>query len=171
MLVLVSGGAASGKSEYAESLALSNAPCTYLATMEVWDEEDRRRVERHRHLRQGKGFATLECPRNLSSLVLPEGGCLLLECLSNLCANECFGPEGMKQAAQRILQGIAHLQAHTDCLIVVTNELFSDGIPYEKETMDYLQILSYLNRTLAERADAMVEVVCGIPVVWKGCLE
>ena len=66
-LTLVSGGAASGKSELAEGIATGfGGVLVYLATMEVWDEEDRRRVDRHRTLRAGKGFVTVERPRDLS---------------------------------------------------------------------------------------------------------
>ncbi len=170
MLVLVSGGAGSGKSEYAEGILLRYADREriYLATMQVWDQEDRRRVERHRQLRAGKGFVTLESPSALDGVHLPEGSCVLLECLSNLCANECFGPEGFDGAFARIMQGIDHIRGQASVLVVVTNELFSDGITYPAETARYLDILAGLNRALAEQADAVYEVICGLPIVWKG---
>lgn len=173
MLTLVSGGAASGKSEYAESLAIQSAAPNriYLATMEVWDGEGRARVARHRALRQGKGFQTLEAPRNLAQITLPKNSCVLLECLSNLCANECFGPEGFKGALERMTAGIEQVLAQCADLIVVTNELFSDGIAYPEETEQYLTILSQLNCWLAAKADAVYEVVCGIPVCWKGAKQ
>lgn len=60
------------------------------------------------------------------------------------------------------------LRGQTAHLIVVTNELFSDGGDYDRDTLRYLEVLAGLNRTLAARADRVVEVVCGIPVVWKG---
>ena len=68
MLILVSGGSASGKSEFAEGLVTASGLETraYLATMQVWDAESERRVERHRRMRAGKGFATVECPVNLA---------------------------------------------------------------------------------------------------------
>ena len=83
MLILVSGGSASGKSEFAEGLVTASGLETraYLATMQVWDAESERRVERHRRMRAGKGFATVECPVNLAGAVLPAGCaalCLLL---------------------------------------------------------------------------------------------
>ena len=90
MLVLVSGGAASGKSEFAESLIVraGHAKRTYIATMELRDAEDMRRAARHRAMRAGKGFITLECPRGLIEAPLPqEGGSALLECMSNLVAD------------------------------------------------------------------------------------
>jgi adenosylcobinamide kinase/adenosylcobinamide-phosphate guanylyltransferase len=54
-------------------------------------------------------------------------------------------------------------------LVVVTNELFSDGRPYDGDlTRDYLLTLAGINRKLAARADRVYELVCGIPVIWKG---
>ena len=109
MFVLVTGGAASGKSAYAENLLLrsSASPKWYLATMLAQDAESRARVERHRAMRKGKGFLTMECPFALEKLVVPKNSALLLECLSNLLANECFCPEGAGEHAQEaILRGI-----------------------------------------------------------------
>ena len=53
-------------------------------------------------------------------------------------------------------------------LVVVTNELFSDGMDYDPDTLAYLDVLARLNRAVAARADGVYEVVCGIPVAWKG---
>ncbi len=173
MLTLVSGGSASGKSEYAESLVLSAGPARrlYIATMEIWDDECRRRVERHRAMRKDKGFDTLECPRDLAGKE-PEPGCVaLLECMSNLCANECFGPLGFDGAAERILDGVDRWRASARELIIVTNELFGDGIDYDPGTARYLEVLAQVNRAIAARADRVVEVVCGLPVCWKGDLQ
>ena len=79
MLTLVIGGAASGKSAFAESLCMqSPLPRTYLATMQVWDAECAARVARHRAMRQQKQFATVECPRGLEAIALPQRGTVLL---------------------------------------------------------------------------------------------
>ena len=95
MLILVSGGSGSGKSEFAEGLVVSAGlkERVYLATMQVWDQESVRRVERHRAMRAGKGFATLECPTGLERLEVPAGSAVLLEDLSNLSANEYFSDD------------------------------------------------------------------------------
>lgn len=168
-MTLVSGGAASGKSELAEGIAVGfGGRLVYLATMEVWDQEDRRRVERHRALRAGKGFETVERPRDLGGVRVPAGSTVLLECLSNLTANECFGPGGFDGAAERILAGVDRLSRQAAHVVIVTNELFSDGLDYPEETARYLSVLAGLNRALAGRADRVVEVVCGLPVFWKG---
>ena len=173
MLTLVSGGSASGKSEYAESLVLSAGPARrlYIATMEIWDDECRRRVERHRTMRKDKGFDTLECPRDLAGKQ-PETDCVaLLECMSNLCANECFGPLGFDGAAERIVTGVERWSASARELIIVTNELFGDGVDYDPGTARYLEVLAQVNRAVAARADRVVEVVCGLPVCWKGARQ
>ena len=69
MLTLVIGGAASGKSAYAESLCLrAPLPRTYLATMQVWDAECAARVAKHRAMRAEKQFTTVECPLHLDRL-------------------------------------------------------------------------------------------------------
>ena len=170
MLILVSGGSGSGKSEFAESLVVSSGleERVYLATMQVWDEESVRRVERHRAMRAGKGFQTLECPTGLDKLEVPSGSALLLEDLSNLSANEYFAPQGGgKGAFDRVLAGVETAAARAGLLVVVTNELFSDGVRYDPETAAYLELLANLNRAIAAKAEQVYEVVCGIPVAWK----
>ena len=170
MLILVSGGSASGKSEFAESLVTSSGleNRIYLATMQVWDQESVRRVERHRQMRAGKGFETVECPTGLADIVLPSGCAVLLEDLSNLCANEYFSPDGKDGALDRVLAGIRRAADQAELLVVVTNELFSDGMDYDPVTLDYLSVLGELNRRTAALAGQVYEVVCGIPVAWKG---
>ena len=88
MLTLVIGGAASGKSAYAESLCLrAPLPRTYLATMQVWDAECAARVAKHRAMRAEKQFTTVECPLHLDRVALPRRGTVLLEDLGNLAAS------------------------------------------------------------------------------------
>ena len=93
----------------------------------------------------------------------------MLECLSNLLANECFCPEGAGEHAQEaILRGIERLCSAAADIVVVSNEIFSDGTPYDPSTQAYIACLARLNAALSQRADAVVEVVCGIPIVQKG---
>lgn len=166
MLVLITGGAASGKSAHAERLLCENAPGArlYLATMQPFGAEAERRIARHRALRQGKGFETAERPLDLSGLTLSrhyDG--ILLEDLGNLLANEIFAPEGAGDAAAgSILAGILHLQTGCETLVIVSNEVFSDGLPYDPDTVRYMELLGRLHTALAARADAVYESVCGI---------
>lgn len=169
-LTLVTGGSGSGKSAFAEQLA-ADAPGSnkiYLATMQCWDEESRQRVARHRAMRAQRHFVTVERPMDLLGLALPPCDVALLECLSNLAANEMFLPEGAgADAGQAILQGITHVRQQCKQLIIVTNEIFSDGVQYDPETEKYLDLLGRLNRQLATQAEQVFEVVCGIPIPWK----
>lgn len=170
MLTLVVGGAASGKSAYAERLVLQTAlPRYYLATMQVWDAECAARVEKHRRMRAEKQFETLECPLHLGTVRLPARGTALLEDLGNLTANELYDPAGAGEtAASAILDGLDKLAAQCEHLVVVSNEVFSGGANYAGDTDRYLKALAQVNNALAARADAVVRVVCGIPVYHKG---
>ena len=155
MLTLVLGGAASGKSEYAEALVLRSAlPRYYLATMQVWDAECAARVEKHRKMRAAKQFETLECPLHLETVHLPRRGTALLEDLGNLTANELYDPAGAGDAAaEHILQGLESLAAQCENLIVVSNEVFSGGADYAGDTDRYLLALARVNNALASYGD------------------
>ena len=183
MFTLVIGGAASGKSEYAENLILRAGPMPrfYLAAMEPLDDECRARILRHRALRTGKGFETVECYTGLERLRLPVRGAVLLECMSNLTANELYSPAGAAAAQENmtslqaavaieaaILRGIDVLLPQCRELVVVSNEVFSGGWDYEGDTLRYLQVLAAVNRVLAERADRVAEIVCGRAVYYTG---
>jgi len=169
MFAMIIGGSASGKSALAERWAVSlPKPRIYLAAMQVLDEESRRRVERHRAMRAGKGFETVEAPAALWNADLPAGATVLLEDLSNLLANELFSPGG--GGPDGALRGVRFVLARCENLILVTNEVFSGGADYEGETADYLAELAWLNRVLAAEADTVAEVVCGLPNVLKGAL-
>ena len=97
---------------------------------------------------------------------LEPGSDVLLECMSNLTANEIFDPSGAgkARAEEEILAGVSRLAHQARNLVLVTNEIFSDGYRYEEETMEYQRILGNINVRLAEMADCVTEVVYGIPV-------
>lgn len=170
MRTLVIGGAASGKSEYAETLALLlPEPRIYIATMMPFDREDRMRIKRHRMMRVDKRFYTVERYTDIKSLALPCRGTVLLECLGNLTANELFSDNGARSGAyDAVMHGIDAIEAQCDNLVVVSNDVFSDGSAYPKETLEYLRTLSAINRTLSSRFESIAELVCGIPLFLKG---
>ena len=173
MFTLIIGGSASGKSEFAESLILASPhrPRLYIATMEPFDEECRARIARHQRMRAEKRFETVECYTSLSNLRLAGEGCVLLECLGNLAANELYSPTGartVKGALDAILSGVDVLLGQCEDLVVVSNEIFTGGNCYAGETDDYLHLLADANRALARRADRVCEVVCGLPQFYKG---
>lgn len=170
MLTLVVGGAASGKSAYAESLALRTpGPRFYLATMQVFDAESERRVARHRAMRAEKDFQTIECPLHLNTVRLPARGTVLLEDLGNLVANELYSPGGAGDGTVgTVLRGLENVAAQSDHLIVVSNEVFRGGADYVGDTARYLYTLACIHNAFAARADAVCRVVCGIPDYYKG---
>ena len=169
MRTLVIGGAASGKSELAESLVVSGiGPRYYIATMMPHGSESQRRIKKHRLMREKKGFTTFECYTGLASLKLPARGTVLLECLGNLTANEMFAPEGAGSSAyESMLAGIKSLEEQCDDLVVVTNDVFADGGAYPQETKNYINVLGEINQAVAGRFDRLLEVVCGIPIPLK----
>ena len=172
MRTLVIGGAGCGKSEWAETISLQGTgPHYYVATLVPHDRECLSRIARHQQTRAAKGFTTLERPTDLAGLHLPERGSVLLECLGNLVANELFNPDGAGgQTVVAIEQGIARLEQNCSHLVVVSNDIFGDGIHYTDGTHRYIEVLAAFNQLLARRFDRVVEVVCGIPLVLKGNL-
>lgn len=194
MITLVTGGSGSGKSAYAESLLYSCEGIRYyIATMQIYDAEGEKKVERHRKLRAGKGFLTIESPMNVGKIQFVcagepgqaqyrqeaerKGQCssekksALLECMSNLTANEMFTKDGMKsedEVVEKIVSEIQTLSKKLDNLVIVTNNVFEDGVIYDAGTMEYLRALGRINAALARLADRVAEVVVGIPVELKG---
>ncbi len=194
MIYLVTGGSGSGKSAYAESL-LSGFEHVhkryYIATMQVYGEEGKKRVERHRRLRAGKGFLTVEQTVQIGDALKKfwteesnEGAkekttlqnrtqntsAALVECVSNLTANEMFdenGQRGEQEVANRVVSGLKQLSKFVQELVIVTNNVFDDGISYDESTMSYIRALARINIELAKWADEVTEVTAGIPAIWK----
>jgi len=208
MITLITGGSGSGKSAYAEKYichASNEKGCKekyYIATMQVFDDEGQRKIDRHRRLRAGKGFITIEQPRDIKKAVeklqsencLKTGRSALLECMSNLVANEMFPPvdaSGMQaveaekeslddpentkdydtaqisHVSKKVLKDVSILSENVAELIIVTNNVFEDGVSYDQSTMNYIKAMGIVNRGLAAMAERVVEVVAGIPVTVK----
>ena len=177
MMVLIIGGSGSGKSRYAEDYLLSLAPKQkkyYLATMQAFGEEAKKRIQKHRKMREGKGFVTIEQQTEIEHALTqmePGDKAALLECMSNLAANEMFAHEvpcAPEEVRRKIGKGICRLAKEADPLVIVTNNVFEDGIEYDAGTISYLQALGQINQDLAALADEVIEVVQGYPVFWKG---
>lgn len=170
MFHLITGGSGSGKSAYAEQCILDfqGNNRIYIATMYPFDEESHKRIQRHREMRKEKKFSTIECYTGLRSLELPNDADVLLECMSNLTANEMYQEQGAgEDTPGQILDGIENLRKKVRNLVVVTNEVFSDGITYDPDTMRYLSYLGEINQQMGRMADRVTEVVYGIPVPIK----
>lgn len=174
MRVFITGGSGAGKSALAESTAQKlGGRLVYVATMPMASDEDKKKVERHHRLRAGKGFTTLERPGRLDNLP-NDGETLLIECISTHTANLMFNPENAPvtadakywiEAIKKELSPILNRKGNT---IFVSLETTSDGTTYSKETENYKEVLTAINRHLVQSCDAAFEVVCGIPVRIKG---
>ncbi|MBQ0065214.1 MAG: bifunctional adenosylcobinamide kinase/adenosylcobinamide-phosphate guanylyltransferase [Firmicutes bacterium] len=174
MIVMVYGGSGSGKSKYAEEYIQKLEPNKkyYVATMQVYSQEGKERVKKHRLQREGKGFETIEQTQNIAQLDLKNES-VLIECMSNLVANEMF-QETMIDKETVIHKMISDLDSLLPTLkhaVIVTNNIFEDGIEYDKDTLDYMYALSKINQYIARISDEVVEVVVGIPLLLKGGRE
>ena len=169
MTTLITGGSKCGKSRFGERiLDLYSGQKIYIATMQPFGEEAHMAIERHRRQRQGRGFTTMEVYTDLVSAELPDNCGVLLECLGHLCANEMFSTGKTSGAADRIMDGIKHVAEHAEELVIITNQVSSDGIDYPEGTAEYIAVLSEINRRTAVLADRVIECVYGIPVMMKG---
>ena len=181
MLVLVSGGSGSGKSALAESIACGRfrelpenvrGRLLYAATMyaDLTDPETVRRIARHRSLRAGKGFETVEVPTALETLEVRSGDVLLIEDLPNLLANEIWSPDGRvhseEDAVRYLAEAVFSLTARGADVVAVTGEVSADGLTKEpgSEMLLYIRALNRVGIRLAEQADRVYESVAGISV-------
>lgn len=174
MMTLLIGGSGCGKSSYAESMAVRMPmPRYYLAAMRPFGEGGMEKVKKHRLMRSGKGFETIERYTDYASLKLPvQGGTALLECICNLTANEMYNDYGsMSDPVERVLAGVRNMKSQCGELIVITNDVGSDSAGYNLSTRAYIKALGRINMELAKMADNVYELVAGIPIVLKGELE
>ncbi len=164
MKALVIGGSGSGKSEYAEELAqrLKKNKVYYVACMTPYGSEGKRRIERHRRMREGKGFITIEQYRDIDCISVEDT--VILECVPTLLANEMFGRE--PKDGGYVLGCLKKIEA--DNIIFVSDNVFDDGILYGGDTVRYMEELCRVNKGLGEYCDRVAEIVCGIEVKIKG---
>ena len=199
MMELVTGGSGSGKSAYAEMSLCRIArlgsggrtaedtaenrketkkekkpPLYYIATMPSWDQETEKKIERHRAMRSGRGFLTLEWYTDLEGRLKSgdcppmEGAGVLVECLSNLTANEMYMESGAGEGtAEAVVRGIMELKRRCAHLVVVTNDVFAESAFDTPEMRLYKENLGKINCVLADGADRVTEVVRGIPCTVK----
>ena len=164
MLYMIFGGSGSGKSAYAEDLAVKLCPeeKVYLATLTDIDEEMERRIQDHRRMREGKNFRTVEQGLSLETLDLSGERLVLLECMTNLLANELYSHEAKHPEMAR-----QHDIEQREDLIVIAQDAFSE-VPMDPEMRRYVKESGRVNQLLAKEADVVVEVKFGLPLVLKG---
>lgn len=184
-IVLVLGGARSGKSGFAQDLACtSGLEVVYVATAEVTDPEMAARIQRHQEQRP-VAWRTIEAPRSVVSSVQAEASrrqVILLDCLSvwvaNLLFQDIFPAEGQKDLdlpagrQEEVLAQVERLtsvmQGARASLVAVANEVGMSVVPEYQAGRIYRDVLGLANQVVARVAVRVYQVVAGIPVLIKG---
>ena len=163
-LTLVLGGARSGKSRYAESLmAALPPPWIYLATAEARDAEMAERIAAHR-TRRGTGWRTVEEPHDVASVLAADEGAILVDCMTLWLSNRMLAGADM-DAEIAALE--AALDGHLWPAVLVSNEVGFGIVPDNELARRFRDLQGRLNQRLAARADRVVLVVAGLPMVVK----
>ena len=165
-LTLVLGGARSGKSRYAESLVTAcPPPWTYIATAEPLDDEMRARIAEHR-ARRGADWRTIEAPRDLAEALQRNsaGGAVLVDCLTLWLTNRMLADADVEAESARLEIVLSGLSAPR---VVVSNEVGLGIVPDNALARRFRDAQGRLNQRIAARADRVVLMVAGLPLVVK----
>ncbi|QCO56724.1 bifunctional adenosylcobinamide kinase/adenosylcobinamide-phosphate guanylyltransferase (plasmid) [Pseudorhodobacter turbinis] len=168
-LSLVTGGAKSGKSRFAEELVTgSGLRQVYLATAQVWDDEMRAKIDAHRTSR-GPDWHTVEAPRDVVTALqnVCAGDVVLLDCATMWLTNLMLEKADMEAEIQALLAALAICPAP---VVIVTNELGWSIVPDNALARQFRDAQGRLNQDLATQAGLVVAVVSGLPLVLKGTL-
>jgi len=177
-LILVLGGARSGKSAFARRIAqgLGGEQVLFVATAEAKDEEMQHRIAKHRQERPA-GWRTLEAPQNVGRSLLDDEGeavVILVDCLTLLISNLLLDFEdpfaaGAEDAVMAEVHALAacaeRLSGH---LVVISNEVGMGLVPPYPLGRAYRDLLGRANQALAQKADQVYLLVAGIPMALKG---
>ncbi len=168
-LVLVLGGARSGKSRHAEALVESwPAPWTYIATAEAFDAEMAARIAEHR-ARRPTGWETLEAPRDLPGVLagVPPARPVLVDCLTLWLSNLLLAERDLEAEGERLAAALAQ---RAGPVVLVSNEVGWGIVPETPLGRRFRDAQGRLNQRMAAVADRVVLVVAGIPVAIKGAV-
>jgi adenosylcobinamide kinase / adenosylcobinamide-phosphate guanylyltransferase len=166
-LTLVLGGARSGKSRHAETLAMAApSPWIYVATAEPFDDEMKARIAEHR-ARRGEKWRTIEAPLDLAGAIdgAPAGAAALVDCLTLWLNNVLFNNRDIDAETARLE---ATLAARQGPVVLVSNEVGSGIVPDNAQARRFRDLQGRLNQRIAARADHVVLLVAGLPMVVKG---
>ena len=166
-IILITGGARSGKSSYAERRALQLAPNPiYMATAHVWDEELRQRVVRHQQAR-GPEWTNVEEEQYLSHHRV-EGRVVLIDCVTLWCTNFFFQTQGdVERSLEALKQEFDRFTKQEATFLFVTNEIGMGGISENELQRKFTDLQGWMNQYIASCADEVVMMVCGIPMKVK----
>ncbi|WP_341366975.1 bifunctional adenosylcobinamide kinase/adenosylcobinamide-phosphate guanylyltransferase [Yoonia sp. BS5-3] len=166
-LSLVLGGAASGKSAYAENLIhRMGLDPVYIATAQVFDDEMAQKVDRHQAQR-GPGWHTIEEPIAVAAALKPlsSGQAVLIDCATLWLTNLILGEHDVAAKSEELL---AALGACESPVVVVSNEVGMGIVPDNALSRHFRNAQGLLNQKIAAQADHVVNVIAGLPMMLKG---
>ena len=166
-IILITGGQRSGKSSFAENKAheLTTSP-VYLATARIWDEEFRKRVERHQKNR-GPEWTNIEEEKELSRHQVKDN-VVLIDCVTLWCTNFFFDLDADVEAAlQAVKQEFDNFIRQDATFIFVTNEIGSGAVSENAIQRRFTDLQGWMNQYIASKADQVYLMVSGIPVPIK----
>ncbi|MDF9831095.1 bifunctional adenosylcobinamide kinase/adenosylcobinamide-phosphate guanylyltransferase [Parabacteroides sp. PF5-6] len=166
-ITLITGGQRSGKSSYAQKLALSlTAKPFYLATARVWDEEFRERILRHQRDR-GSEWMNIEEEKYLSRHLL-EGEVVLIDCVTLWATNFFYDSHSDVDLSLKLLtEEFDRLTQQDAHFIFVTNEVGLGGVSTDPLQRKFNDLQGWVNQYIASRADEVILMVSGIPMQLK----
>ena len=169
-VTLVLGGARSGKSRYAQTLASRYRRVTFLATARPNDREMRERIETHRRERPAS-WKTVEVPLDLHQTITSESlkaDLLLVDCLTLFVANTMSHNRRKASSARAVTEQLCQaIRSSKASVIVVSNEVGSGIVPAYRSGRIYRDLLGQLNQEIAKIADRVVLMIAGIPLTVK----
>ena len=169
-VILITGGARSGKSRYAEELALSlSKNPVYVATAHVWDEEFRERVKKHQE-RRGPEWTNIEEEMLLSRHDLT-GRVAVIDCITLWCTNHFFQMQEVDTALEALKAEFDKFTANDAIYIFVTNEIGMGGVSDNAVQRKFTDLQGWMNQYVASKADEVVLMVSGIPVKVKVAIK
>ena len=166
-LTLVLGGAASGKSEFAEGLVTATGRSrVYLATAQAYDDEMRAKLARHREAR-GPGWNTIEEPLETGRALATISGdtAVLLDCATMWLSNHLMAGNDLAEAEAGLMAGLALCAAP---VVIVSNEVGASVVPENALARRFREAQGRLNQKLATKAGLVVNVIAGLPQALKG---
>lgn len=166
-IILITGGQRSGKSSYAQNLALSFSPNpVYLATSRVWDEEHRKRIERHKAERE-KNWTNIEEEKELSKHNFKEK-VVLVDCVTLWATNFFFDLHSDVEAALSALKSeFDQLITQDARFIFVTNEIGMGEMSQNDLQRKFADLQGWLNQYIAAESDEVYLMVSGIAMKVK----
>lgn len=179
MTYFISGGAKNGKSTLAQDLTVALAKDGkhyYVATMISTGEEDNERIRRHIADREGMGFETVECFRNIMDCLntADKDGVFLVDSVTALIQNSLFPVEKNyemdMEAANHCADELVEFAGTVRHAIFVSDYIYSDAERYSESTEMYRKCLASIDRRLANICDTVIEVSAGQPIIYKGDL-